>query len=428
MLKVSAWAGSHKGRVRTNNEDSYLVNEEVGLFAVADGVGGGNAGEVASQLAVRSVDDFFVTARERLVQHRRDNEEIFRRRVLAELSGALREASGKIFAKAAEDFSCYGMATTMDLLLILEEGAFIGHVGDSRVYLVRADKVYQLTEDHSVGQRLVKSGRLKSEDLKTFPYRNVIERSLGPVPAVQPDTFWVNVEAGDLFVLCSDGLSDFVTPNDIRTLVQSYRGKDLVVRLIRLANQRGGGDNITVVLVEPENVRPAMRNGPLDWTMRVEHLRGVFLFNQMSDQELLRVLRCVYEEHRRPGAIIIREGEPGDRFHILVQGTAEVTVSGVLLQTMRAGQHFGELALVDNSPRSATVTALDAVHLLTIKRNDLLELLESDAEIARKLLWAFLGNVTERLRSVSHQLADKSRPISKAVDVDATLPAVPRRS
>jgi protein phosphatase len=231
-VAVGAYAvASDTGRRRRRNEDNYVVAPP--LFAVADGMGGAQAGEVASSLAASALE---AGTPEELDGH-------------ARVSALIEEANRRIFDRASTDPSASGMGTTMTVALVEGMSVVIGHVGDSRAYLVRGDSMEQLTEDHSLVNELVKGGKLSEEEAQIHPQRSVITRAVGTDPDVDVDTFTIEAEDGDVFLLCSDGLTDMVEDVDILKLVDSNRGdlEQAVRSLVQLANKEGGEDNITAV-------------------------------------------------------------------------------------------------------------------------------------------------------------------------------------
>jgi PPM family protein phosphatase len=226
--------GTDTGKKRRRNEDEYVV--EPPLFAIADGMGGAQAGELASSLAAGAV---------------RDDETASgsgERRV-AEL---IQEANRRVYQRSSQDASASGMGTTMTVALVEDGAVVFGHVGDSRAYLIRDGRLEQLTEDHSLVAELVRSGKLSPEEAETHPQRSVITRALGTDPDVDVDTFSIPTHPGDLFMLCSDGLTSMVEDEAILEGVEKNRGdlQTAVKALIRAANKGGGEDNITVVFFE----------------------------------------------------------------------------------------------------------------------------------------------------------------------------------
>ena len=222
------------GRRRRHNEDAYVC--EPPLFAVADGMGGAQAGELASGLAAAALRD-----------------------EASELTGGeqrvddlIQEANRRIYERQSQDASASGMGTTITVALVEDGRVAIGHVGDSRAYLIRDRKLEQLTEDHSLVAELVRSGKLSPEEAEGHPQRSVITRALGTDPDVDVDTFSVETRPGDLFLLCSDGLTSMVGDEKILSEVESNRAdlSTAAKALVRAANKGGGEDNITVVFFE----------------------------------------------------------------------------------------------------------------------------------------------------------------------------------
>jgi PPM family protein phosphatase len=232
MSSVGSYArASDTGRKRRRNEDSYVVAPP--LFAVADGMGGAQAGEVASKLAAAALeetDPATLSGSERLVS-------------------LIQEANRRVYERSSSDPATSGMGTTMTVALVEADGVTIGHVGDSRAYLVRDGKLEQLTEDHSLVNELLKSGKLSPQEAELHPQRSVITRAVGTDPDVDVDAFVVEASEGDIFLLCSDGLTDMVGDDDILDTVERHR-EDLdraTKALVSAANRGGGEDNITVV-------------------------------------------------------------------------------------------------------------------------------------------------------------------------------------
>jgi protein phosphatase len=232
MSAVGSYArASDTGRKRRRNEDSYVVAPP--LFAVADGMGGAQAGEVASKLAAAALEETdpgSLSGPERL-------------------ESLIQEANRRVYERASSDPATSGMGTTMTVALVGSAGVTIGHVGDSRAYVVRSGKLEQLTEDHSLVNELLKSGKLSREEADVHPQRSVITRAVGTDPDVDVDTFVVEASEGDIFLLCSDGLTDMVSDDDIFQTVEKHRDDlDRATKaLVSAANRGGGEDNITVI-------------------------------------------------------------------------------------------------------------------------------------------------------------------------------------
>jgi PPM family protein phosphatase len=232
MTLGSSASATDPGRRRRGNEDSYVC--EPPLFAIADGMGGAQAGEVASRLAAAVLQEA-------------NGAELTEARI-AEL---IQEANRRVFQRSNEDAATSGMGTTMTVALVDDPGESIvvGHVGDSRAYRVRDGELEQLTEDHSLVGELVRSGRLSAEEAELHPQRSVITRAIGTEADVDVDTFTTPARPGDLFLLCSDGLTDMIPDSEILAILDGSDDLDAAARaLVDAANTAGGEDNITVVL------------------------------------------------------------------------------------------------------------------------------------------------------------------------------------
>lgn len=246
-------AASDVGRVRTNNEDAYLAEPELGLFAVADGMGGHASGEVASALAVQALREVLSRAAEKNESSLSEDRTAVLSLPANLLVGAIRLANQKIYQASRLKDEYKGMGTTLVALYFSGPAAISGNVGDSRMYRLRGKRIEQITEDHSVVWEQYKKGLLPKEALAASAYKNVITRALGTQPSVDVDVQDLKVERGDLFLLCSDGLSDLVPDEEMLDTVRGAASLEAACRdLISLANARGGKDNITVVLVGKE--------------------------------------------------------------------------------------------------------------------------------------------------------------------------------
>ena len=219
------------GRQRTANEDSLVVSPP--LFAVADGMGGAKAGEVASAVAVKAVEE----ARESS-----DPPE-------AQLAGIVRDANRRIYDLAVADESRRGMGTTLTLAKVHEGEVSLAHVGDSRAYRMRDGDLSQLTRDHSLVAELERSGQITAEAAEHHPQRSIITRALGPEPEVEVDTYTLAGRDGDVFLICSDGLTSMISDDEVGSIVRSASSlEEAANALVLAANQSGGKDNITVIL------------------------------------------------------------------------------------------------------------------------------------------------------------------------------------
>lgn len=252
-MQITSCGMTDVGVKRTNNEDNYLINDELSLFVVCDGMGGHVGGEFASAIAVNTVEEVLTSMEfqpEDLEVEEADNPiEVTREK----LRYAVRLAGKRIFEKALEEPEYKGMGTTCLALLVANGNAFVAHVGDSRGYLVREGRIEQLTEDHSLVNEKIKAGLLTPEQAKNHKLKNIITRSLGYMEDVEVDIQVRAVRRDDRYVLCSDGLSNLVDTGEIGEAVLDFRPQDSSRRLVELACERGGDDNITVIVARVDN-------------------------------------------------------------------------------------------------------------------------------------------------------------------------------
>ncbi len=251
-MKVESFGTTDVGRKRAHNEDSLSISDDLGLYLVADGMGGHNAGEVASSTAVETVTSFvhrFTGDKDVTTSLSPDTEISQKADVLV---SAVRLANRQVSIRAREKYEYVGMGTTIVAIFIEEDTAHIANVGDSRAYLIRNSKIKQLTTDHSWINEQIQKQIIPKEDARNHRWRNVITRALGNKPDVEIDLVSVDLKSGDLLLLCTDGLSGMLEDNEQFQIISRSKGnlEKACKDLINAANERGGLDNITVILLK----------------------------------------------------------------------------------------------------------------------------------------------------------------------------------
>jgi protein phosphatase len=253
-MRIEVAGLTHVGMKRNHNEDNYLLLPEENLCVVADGMGGHSSGEIASKIAVEELGEFFkMTSRDadatwpfKMDKTRNYDEN--------RLATGIKLANSRIFEKASSDSKFKGMGTTIVSVHFANSTAYVGHVGDSRVYFFREGTLKQITEDHSLLNDYLKAKKLTPEEIENFPHKNVIVRALGMKESVLVDVARVEPREGDIFLLCSDGLSGMVTDPQMQEVLQRTSELEKACsQLIDLANAAGGNDNVTVVLARYYN-------------------------------------------------------------------------------------------------------------------------------------------------------------------------------
>ncbi len=229
-------ASSDVGMKRQNNQDSFLVNEKLGLFVVADGMGGHSGGEVASALSVKAMEHVF-------------KEKKSKKDIVELLRLGVETGNQIIFEQASQQPELNGMGTTLTAMAFHKNHIAIAQVGDSRCYFFSNGQLYQITEDHSQIYELMKLGFVTEENIHHFQ-KNVITRSVGYEPSVSPDMYALEVHKGARFMLCSDGLTGMTTHSQIAQILHNFDVEAAAKNLVHLANLQGGEDNVTAVVVE----------------------------------------------------------------------------------------------------------------------------------------------------------------------------------
>lgn len=423
-MRVLACGLSDVGNVRAHNEDTILVRPEFGLYLVCDGVGGHLGGKTASQTAAQVIEtelqkhkEFIQRLRSRSSAITLSTSELQQLQRMVET--AIEAACLQVYQRGHSDAALRGMATTVDLVLTVGEYAILGHVGDSRVYLVRSGKLHQLTEDHSVASEMAKQGMIPAAAIKQSPYAHVLSRAVGFESAVQVDTLAAELMPGDVFVLCSDGFHDYLTAGDPEKLFKGFPKNDTELKaftttLIAHAKSRGGKDNISAITLavyssEPRDVEvtdPHLQRPRPSAELKVEVVRNIPLFQHLSYSEIVKVLQISEQKHFEPGTLIFKEGEPGKEMLVTLSGNVDVLRKGVHLTTRGRGTVMGEMSVIDLAPRSASVKATSATDVLLISRERLFTLLRAEPRLAVKLLWSLCSSLNSRLRETTERLVE----------------------
>jgi serine/threonine protein phosphatase PrpC/CRP-like cAMP-binding protein len=408
-MKLKSFGQTDVGKRRDHNEDCIFIDEQTGLYVVADGMGGHAAGEVASATSVDVLKEEFKKNAALIESFKSNGPDEVREQILKMIEAAVQKACATVYKMGQEDLQQHGMGTTLSVMLISDSGGFIAHVGDSRIYLVREDQVHQLSIDHTLVNEQLKRGTITKEDAHKARYKNVITRALGIQESVRVDTLHLDILPEDKFLLCSDGLHGYLKPGEVKQIIKSGPDADVCQKFIDLANERGGKDNISIVYIDVAEDKDSTTE---ELRQRMTIMRDAPMFKYLSYRELVTLMNLTYIRTVRDQEIIIEENITGDEMFILVQGSAQVLKSEQEIANLPHGSHFGEMALIDNAPRSATIKALGPTRLLVIGRKQFYEYIRKDAAAGVKLLWSFLQILTIRLRSTDERLREVQEELS----------------
>lgn len=401
-LQVQGAVLSDVGRKRTNNEDAYLLQPERQLFAVADGMGGHAGGEVASELAVQTlraaidqIPDVEFTQMATVEN---------RRVLLSWLATTVEQVNQAIYTRAESDQSLRGMGCTLDVALVRGNAMFLAHVGDSRTYLLREGKLYQLTEDHSFGQMLLSQGALSPAEVAVHPRRNALTRALGPFSSMQVDTVFVELAPGDTVLMCSDGLHGEV-PDELlqQTLAGQPVPQQAVIELVEQALNAGGKDNVTALVFHADPMAEHSHAVLGSQLVRAAMMQSD-LFGSLAQSEILRIQKIAVAHELEPGTEIIKPGDQVGSVYLVVVGQLSVWKAGVQIGRHDLGDPVGAVAL---TPRVAgELLRVDAPTIvLEFPLAELHTLFAVESDLAVKVVLAALSRVSSRLYKLADRVA-----------------------
>ena len=398
-MRVRSGGYSNTSKSSGINGEYWGIDPTGSIFVLAAGLGAN------AQTASKSVCEDIVSA---LLPHRTQLDTMAsdvrpdsRQMLMSSLCGSMIRAERNLFEKSESSPQDKGLASTCDLLFLANGTVYIGHVGNNRVYLLRGDTGRQLTIDHTVYEYLRAQGK-GEEKLSHVTYKNRLIRALGMTGGAEIDTLQLDLKQGDRLVICSAGVYGYF--QNATHLAQLYRYMDpqrASEFLVNYAMEHGCEGDASVICVEISD--PGLRSSSLETDSRITALEQICFFRDLSYQEMLQIMPITFERIVSEGTEIIREGDVGEELFILVEGTCEVTNSGVRLALLDAGASFGELSLVDRQPRSARVRAMEACRVFVIRASDFEKLTISGA-LAVKLLWNVAHELSGRLRDSSETI------------------------
>lgn len=389
--------------IRDTNQDAMGVFADEGVFAIADGMGGLEHGERISAAAIELV-------------RRRSGALAERARTLS--AGASAQARTALFDEIEDLFTrgaaeLYNMAetsglrmgTTLSALVLAGDRLIIGHVGDTRVYRVRKDQLKVLTDDHSVAASQVRRGTLTPEEYNKSPQRSVLYQSLGTTAEIEPDVIEASLTAGDILVLCTDGVWAHLEPEQITQLALQEDPRAAARALVDTALARGSDDNASAIVV-----RVLAANTGLGTSL--PRALGVCpLFRDFKEQDLRLLAPYLHQRDLAEGDVVFREGDPGEEMFILESGSVELSRQGFPLAQIGAGVHFGELALAGNATHTVSAKAVMETRLLVLNRRYLDALSARRPELATRVLRTLLSDVANRLVAFNERLGRAERAL-----------------
>jgi serine/threonine protein phosphatase PrpC len=399
-LHLAFWGATDVGCVRKRNEDHFVVDPDLGLAVVADGIGGQHRGDVAAALACRVVREHLDRHRSDLEGFRREPSLVRRHRLEERLREALQAANQEVWLCGEATSRGRGMGCTMEAAVVQNGVAFLAHVGDARTYLVRGKEARQLTEDHTVVQEKVRRGLMTPEQAAKSPGKNVITRAIGNLPTVRVDQMALPFGSGDRLLLCSDGVTRYVGHFELPQLLGPGDARS-VEDVVEISRSRGGVDNITAVMVIASAEPPAQA---VVTQAQLDELRATSLFESATLRELRLVASIAERRDEKAGKLLFREGQAGSEMFVLVEGEVVITRGGQHLATLGPGCAFGEMALLDAPQRSASALVTQNATLLVLSRHRFDQLMRQDDGVAARLMWGLLQRLSAVVRTQNDRL------------------------
>jgi serine/threonine protein phosphatase PrpC len=404
-MKTRAVGLSDVGRKRDRNEDAMLVDEELGVYAVADGMGGHAAGHVASRRALDVVHQALKAQAKVIADVAAGTAEPYKLLMLAEK--AVGDTCQAVYRLAKQNPEYSGMGCTLTLLVVANRRGVVAHVGDTRLYLFRDGDVDQLSTDHTLTHELKQRGMPTA----ARQYEHVLTRSIGQQELVQVDTLAFDVQADDILLICSDGLHDHLQgPADLSRFLAGREPESISRKLVDYANERGGDDNITAVTVRVE-ASDAEQEEALELSssarQRISALRQVDLFKNLPFSELFRILSASSVKKLAAKETVVRAGDICDQLFIVTKGNFELQPEiGDFTLTLKPGDHMGDTMLLVKRACRATMVAKADGEVLVLGG-------EEFRDLAAQRPWVGMTMMMRLARALSIEFADISGTLSE---------------
>lgn len=383
--------------------EQIVLLPRLGLLAVADASGGGDDGRAGARLALELIRGHVERNEDVIGRFRRHPTPELRHRVLGLIEDGFSRAAQELFAFARRRNE---VLVTLDVLLLLETEAFIGHVGDGRLYLVRRGLVHQLTVDHSRGDDVIQFGEPSAEERDPAAESSTpsgsdrrFTRGLGPQPRVRVESLCMELAAEDRFVVCASSLHRAVPEAILHTRLISEH-------LDRLGNALVNDAGSAPVLVAAAQLGSGEPFTADSARARLAILAPMPLFHHCTERELRSVAQATHPRRLPAGTVIFEEGQPGTELYIVISGRVDVVKGGATIATLGPGSNFGEMAMLDDPVRSATARAAEDTELMVISRQAFFALLRGNPPLAVKMLWNLLLRLSSNLRQTSARVAE----------------------
>jgi PPM family protein phosphatase len=411
-MKINASGYSHAGN-RPENQDFILLEPGLGLYMICDGMGGHSGGRIASEQSAIAV------ASNLAATELASDAEVTVHQMAKYLFDAVGNACREVFSIAEKDLALKGMGSTLTAVLVRGSSAVLAHVGDSRCYLLREGKQYQLSNDHTYVEELVKEGLLTREQANGHPYAHVLTRAVGATETIPVDMLKFEVVAGDILMLCSDGFynrwQDITEQRIMDMVCESVKAPNFdeaVAGLVTDTVTVDGSDNTSAIVIEIASEVIAKATAlarKADVYLELETIQGIQLFKDCSFSDILKIMSVTEVFDISPTHEIVKEGDTDDALYIVVRGEFKVTkkapIGQVELATISSGGHFGDIALLVDTPRTATVTCTAPARVLRVPRKPLSRLFASHPRLGLQFYAVMTQTLARRLVDMNERFS-----------------------
>lgn len=399
-MQIKGYGLTNTGNHRQQNEDAFLVDNALGLYIVCDGMGGHEAGEVAAQTALQSAAGYLEENAEEIKQARQSVNPVPKMASL--VRDAIQYSCRSVYGWRGRQKSDRGLGTTLTLLLSYGRHAVIGHVGDSRLYLLRKGAIHQLTHDHTLVQDIIDRGGLTPETARNHPLAHVLSRAIGVMESVQVDTLNLEILPGDKFLLCTDGISAFLSNAEMADVLKQHPGQRANRHLIEAALTNQSTDNLTAVIIDvfAEGQELAEEEERATQVLlKIDTLQSMYLFKDLSLPEIVRFVDRSEVVYTKRGQRLCAEGDVDDSLYIILEGRLRVIAGDIVVADLGEGSHVGEMAWLSGTPRSASVVVTEDGRLLRIRGKDFAALVYAEPVTGVHLLRELACELARRLAS-----------------------------
>ena len=405
-MKYIAIAETIKGENRAKNTDHLLIKEDVGLHLICNGMGDANKATMATHMVTDFVAQSIIANKKTLADFKTNPSVEAKKAILNIIERTIKKISMQIFNLSNQEVPRTQMGTTLSLALVLDHKVFFANVGNNQAYIIREDKIHSLT-DNKLKSKMVEDDaedNIKDGDFYTGKehYKSPdMTNKVGSEQDMKIELLFCEVMEGDILLLHTSGVTPHLKEAKILELVSETREYDLAKRISTFLKLQHNKNNATTLSISFEQSKSQVLHkkeavvSPKD---KYIALKQISCFSHLDYIEITKIMTLMHTEYFEKNNAIIKEGDAGDKFYVIVSGEANVFVNQKRVNQLKKGDYFGEISLIDNNPRSATIIALEKVETLVLSKSNFLSLLNQDPKVFVKMLWLFIQTLSARMR------------------------------